>query len=246
MILRRFIEHVKEQNWTAIFLDFVIVVSGVFIGIQVSNWNAARADRLELSNAIARLVLETQENLDSIATLEKESTASVAAVGAAIDILQACDGNEGNREIVEKGLANAQSTRGMLLRMSALEELTSAPFLLRQQSDTQRKQLSEALFTLKLFMAESKWSEDLPFDERIENNASVAVGPMRRRTFTYHGFQLNHQQRMILLAEPVEIACQNESLIKQLYFWERWQSLIPRNIVPVRAQLDKLREVFDK
>jgi len=42
MILRRVIEHVKAQNWTAVALDFVIVVMGVFMGIQVSNWNEAR------------------------------------------------------------------------------------------------------------------------------------------------------------------------------------------------------------
>ena len=39
MLLRRITEHVKGQNWTAIALDFFIVVVGVFIGIQVSNWN---------------------------------------------------------------------------------------------------------------------------------------------------------------------------------------------------------------
>jgi hypothetical protein len=39
LLLRRIIEHTKAQNWTAIALDFVIVVVGVFIGIQVSNWN---------------------------------------------------------------------------------------------------------------------------------------------------------------------------------------------------------------
>ncbi|MEZ5918201.1 MAG: hypothetical protein R3C40_11675 [Parvularculaceae bacterium] len=43
MILRRVIDHVKAQAWTAVFLDFVIVVAGVFIGIQVSNWNDERA-----------------------------------------------------------------------------------------------------------------------------------------------------------------------------------------------------------
>jgi hypothetical protein len=42
MLLRRIIEHVKVQNWTAIVIDFVIVVVGVFIGIQVSNWNEGR------------------------------------------------------------------------------------------------------------------------------------------------------------------------------------------------------------
>ena len=39
MLLRRVIDHVKTQNWTAVALDFVIVVVGVFIGIQVANWN---------------------------------------------------------------------------------------------------------------------------------------------------------------------------------------------------------------
>lgn len=29
----------RAQNWTAIAIDFVIVVVGVFIGIEVSNWN---------------------------------------------------------------------------------------------------------------------------------------------------------------------------------------------------------------
>lgn len=57
MILRRIIEHVQAQNWTAIALDFVIVVVGVFIGIQVSNWNESRADQrrgLEYSERLGR------------------------------------------------------------------------------------------------------------------------------------------------------------------------------------------------
>jgi hypothetical protein len=43
MILRRVIKHFRNQEWTAIFLDFLIVVVGVFVGLQVSNWNDARA-----------------------------------------------------------------------------------------------------------------------------------------------------------------------------------------------------------
>ena len=45
MLLRRITEYVKGQNWTAVAIDFFIVVVGVFIGIQVSNWNDALADR---------------------------------------------------------------------------------------------------------------------------------------------------------------------------------------------------------
>ena len=45
MNLRRIIGHLKDQHWTAVAIDFVIVVVGVFIGIQVSNWNGERAGR---------------------------------------------------------------------------------------------------------------------------------------------------------------------------------------------------------
>jgi len=43
MILRRLRTHVENENWFAVFVDFAIVVIGVFIGIQVANWNEARA-----------------------------------------------------------------------------------------------------------------------------------------------------------------------------------------------------------
>lgn len=45
MILRRVTEHVKAQNWFAVGVDLVIVMVGVFIGIQVANWNEARIER---------------------------------------------------------------------------------------------------------------------------------------------------------------------------------------------------------
>ena len=39
MLLRRITQHIKNQNWFAVFIDFVIVVAEVFIGIQIVNWN---------------------------------------------------------------------------------------------------------------------------------------------------------------------------------------------------------------
>ena len=45
MILRRVVEQLKHQHWAAIAIDLVIVVLGVFIGMQVSNWNEERETR---------------------------------------------------------------------------------------------------------------------------------------------------------------------------------------------------------
>jgi hypothetical protein len=55
MILSRVIDHVRAQNWTAIAIDFVIVVMGVFIGIQVSNWNDARVQSARQQVYVERL-----------------------------------------------------------------------------------------------------------------------------------------------------------------------------------------------
>jgi len=61
MFLRRMIDHLKTQNWTAVGLDLAIVIVGVFIGMQVSNWNQARIERRET----ARLLLELRPALQN-------------------------------------------------------------------------------------------------------------------------------------------------------------------------------------
>ena len=43
MKLHRVAEHFRQLHWTMIVVDLAIVVVGVFIGMQVSNWNEERA-----------------------------------------------------------------------------------------------------------------------------------------------------------------------------------------------------------
>ena len=56
MILRRLTKHVRDQNWFAVGLDFVIVVIGVFVGMQVSNWNDAHQTQSERQLVETRLL----------------------------------------------------------------------------------------------------------------------------------------------------------------------------------------------
>lgn len=64
MLLRSISKHVTDQNWFAVFLDFIIVVVGVFIGIQVANWNAERLTKHEASMARTNLVADLQNDRD--------------------------------------------------------------------------------------------------------------------------------------------------------------------------------------
>ena len=58
MVIRRIREHVAAHNWFAVAVDVGIVVLGVFLGTQVSNWNADRLDRERADNHRARLIDE--------------------------------------------------------------------------------------------------------------------------------------------------------------------------------------------
>jgi hypothetical protein len=61
MILRSLTAHVKAQNWFAVAIDFVIVVLGVFVGIEVSNWNAARSTDQRSRVVTAQLVEDLRD-----------------------------------------------------------------------------------------------------------------------------------------------------------------------------------------
>ena len=45
MILRSLARAIREQNYYAVFLEFVIVIAGIVIGFQINQWAADRAER---------------------------------------------------------------------------------------------------------------------------------------------------------------------------------------------------------
>jgi hypothetical protein len=64
MILRRLTENLRAQNWTAITIEFLIVVTGVFIGTQVANWNQQRLAKVETERMLEQLVPELQSQIE--------------------------------------------------------------------------------------------------------------------------------------------------------------------------------------
>ncbi len=60
MIPRRISEHVRAHNWFAVGIDLLVVILGVFIGMQVQDWNSARQTRARSAEFSARLVSDLQ------------------------------------------------------------------------------------------------------------------------------------------------------------------------------------------
>lgn len=66
MILARLTRAVREQNWFAVALEFVIVVAGVLLAFQISQLGERQAERSRVEAQTALLHAEMQGNLDRI------------------------------------------------------------------------------------------------------------------------------------------------------------------------------------
>lgn len=58
MILRRITKHVKDQNWFAVGLDFFIVVVGILIAFQITNWSEGRQQNAQTEQALDSIEAE--------------------------------------------------------------------------------------------------------------------------------------------------------------------------------------------
>jgi hypothetical protein len=61
-MLRRIVANLRRQDWTAVAVELVVVVVGVFIGVQASNWNEDRVARAQERSDLVQLRAEIVDN----------------------------------------------------------------------------------------------------------------------------------------------------------------------------------------
>ena len=93
LLLRRITKHVTDQNWFAVFIDFCIVVIGVFIGIQVANWNEARANAVREQVILADLLDDLKADQATLSAASQLTTLGIDAgnmmlIGAGLEPIE--------------------------------------------------------------------------------------------------------------------------------------------------------------
>jgi len=73
LLLRSITKHVKDQNWFAVALDFAIVVFGILIAFQITNWSEARQEAKTRDLIIDALVTSLTDSIG----VQKEFTAEI-------------------------------------------------------------------------------------------------------------------------------------------------------------------------
>lgn len=172
MILQRFTAAIKAQEWSTVALEVAIVVVGIFLGLQVDDWNQSRVNRaleqqyLERLHADARAAVARQREMRKW-NEERVRTQDVVLAALRSGMLPA-----EHRDDFGRGLALAGSHNPLIWQWGVVEELyaTGNIALLR---DTALRDL--------LALTESEYRRSTRIIDVAEAQAGISRGQLTGR-----------------------------------------------------------------
>ncbi len=148
MRYRRLVEQLRTQNWMAVVIDLVIVIVGVFMGIQVANWNEDRATARRAEGFTERLKSDLRE----------EAWGYEMQVGYYGDVVangrRALDALAGRAALPDEALLvaayRATQYNGNIRRRATYDELTSRGEI-GLVADGELRDLAQRVYTSPMF-----------------------------------------------------------------------------------------------
>lgn len=126
MIFRRIKAHVEKENWFAVFIDFAIVVFGVFIGIQVANWNAERLERSQERDYLVRLHGDFVESINGQSRDLNFLDHQLSDQAVIVKSLDACAVNPNDEAAFQRGINTLGYINPPRIVRSTVDEMIAA------------------------------------------------------------------------------------------------------------------------
>lgn len=143
MILRRFVQHVTDQNWFAVGLDLLVVITGIFLGMQVTDWNQDRSDRERERQYLLRLSDDFARNTELIQQSVQLYDTLLQRQAQVLLILKEDEASITEEELnfVAHNLLAWSFWRQVNLEMGTIEELISSGEMTLIEDEEVRKKL---------------------------------------------------------------------------------------------------------
>jgi hypothetical protein len=131
MLIRRLVNAIREQNWFSVVLEVAVVVVGIFIGLQVDDWNQRRIEQESDQRALALFVDELQLMAEE-ATFDKDFVNEyLEAILRGTEIALNCEASEADRAALVTAIGNTLNWRVPDIRPSGLAEIGNSGTLAR-------------------------------------------------------------------------------------------------------------------
>ena len=124
MIIRKLAEALRTQNWFTVVLEILVVIVGIFGGLQVDDWNSNRKDRIEERAYLERLSAQMQNNEAGLSALGPSLEERMQAVNYALSSLSGDPKLIDGRRLMEE-LGKTMNLRVIHLQTDVYEEMVS-------------------------------------------------------------------------------------------------------------------------
>jgi len=233
----------REQNWSSAVLEVLVVVVGIFLGLQVDAWNQARKDRVAEAAYLERLHADTTFNLAQVKVKAQSYHDRASSLARIVEKLKAEEVNEIEIYDLTDAFCYWYVPEAVRLQSSTYDEMTSTGDLelIRDSSILQNLQLALAendrskeenpkLAAVQMDLAKSfrkftEWRFDAPI-QRIDTDTGDV--PMRAGCVV---------DRAALAADP-DIS----SILVQL---NRSQTILGNQLLGEQRALDELLFVLE-
>ncbi|MEE2526595.1 hypothetical protein V0U79_09470 [Hyphobacterium sp. HN65] len=125
MILANLARAVREQNYYAVFIEFVIVIAGVVIGFQISGWQADRALARQEAQIVQRLIGDFRSLAESGDFQVEYHARNLRSMDAVLAALNAGEIAEDQETLFVDGLTFAYQHASALQASATFREIVS-------------------------------------------------------------------------------------------------------------------------
>jgi hypothetical protein len=123
MILRKMADAIREQNWSTVILEILIVVVGIFIGLQVDGWNEGRKKQQDIEVQLLRIADDAAVLLAETDRLIVNFDNRIARAQIALEVLDGTPLTEANTPAFELALEESYQLNEVEVDLPSLDIL---------------------------------------------------------------------------------------------------------------------------
>ena len=234
MILSRISRAIREQNWFAVALEFVIVILGVVIGFQITAWNEGKSERAREAEYLVQLDTELTAVVEEIGSAQRALDAYFTWITQFLDGVEAADPDAAQRG--SWGLNAITDVEIINLEPAALREMISAGEL----TIIRNPSLRAALASIPQMQSRSaaslqQMASDLTpvafeisahFETRLDDVARLSEGGFTDETIQF----------------DFEAIAQNDALLRRINHAALQNRFQAAHFVRYRSEIEAIRE----
>lgn len=123
MLIRRFLVALRQQDWNTVLLELVVVVAGIYLGLQANQWVEERDVRRKEVEHLRALLIDFSKSADDLKSATDYKERQIQDLQELLSKGTAALGEERLREIIYRGV---YATSTYVPTLSALRDLEAS------------------------------------------------------------------------------------------------------------------------